>query len=62
MIHLQGYVNMDELNLHLQHLELGYMEFNNRLTPLSANTLNSEGNSLKQNGLFMHNIIYVAIS
>ena len=51
---------MDELNSRLQHLELGYMESNYRLTPLSADTLNSEGNSLKQNGLFMYNFIYVA--
>lgn len=60
MIHLQGYFNMDELNSRLQHLELGYMESNNRPTPLSANTLNSDGNSLKQNGLFMYNFICVA--
>lgn len=57
MIHLQGYFSIDELNPRLQHLELGYMEFNNRPTPVSANTLNSEGNSLKQNGLFIYNVI-----
>lgn len=54
MIHLQGYFSIDELNSRLQHMELGYMESNNRPTPLSANTLNSEGNSLKQNGLFIY--------
>ena len=56
MIQLQHYFSLNELNTRLQHLELGYMESNNRPTLLSTKTLNSEGNSLKQNGLFMYNV------
>ena len=50
MINVEGYFSIDELNSHMEHLELGYMENNNRPTLLSSKTLNSEGNSLKQNG------------
>ena len=50
MINVEGYFSIDELNSNMQHLELGYMENSNRPTLLSNKTLNSEGNSLKQNG------------
>ena len=50
MINVEGYISIDELNSHMEHLELGYMENNNRPTLFSSKTLNSEGNSLKQNG------------
>ena len=51
-IHSEAYFSIGELNSRLQNLELGYMESNNRPTPILSKTLNSEGNSLKQNGLF----------
>ena len=50
MINVEGYFSIDELNSHMQHLELGYMENSNRPSLLSSKTLNSVGKSLKQNG------------
>ena len=53
MINCEGYFSLDTFNSHLDNLELGYMESNNRPTTISMKTFNSEGNSLKQNGMFI---------
>lgn len=52
MISHEGYFTLEVFNSSLVNLELGSMESNNRPTVISTKTLNSEGNSLKQNGLF----------
>lgn len=61
MINREGYFTLEIFNSHLVNLELGYMESNNRPTVVSIKTLNSEGNSLKQNGMF-NNIIAFAVT
>ena len=64
MINHEGYFTLEIFNSYLVNLELGYMESNNRPTVISPKTLNSGGNSLKQNGLFNNcfccNYIYVS--
>ena len=56
MINHEGYFTLETFNSCLVNLELGYMESNNRPTVISARTLNSEGNSLKQNGMFNNHL------
>lgn len=51
MVSSEGYFTLETLNSHLEHIELGYMESNNRPTTISSKTFNSEGSSLRQNGL-----------
>ena len=43
---------LEHFNSRLQNVELGYMECKNRPTLIATSTFNSDGNSLKQNGLF----------
>jgi len=50
-VNRKKYFALDEFNSRLENLELGYMESKSRPTPVSQKTLNSESNSLKQNGL-----------
>ena len=52
MVNSEAYFTLDTFNCHLENLELGYMESNDRPTTISAKTFNSEGNSLKQNGMY----------
>ena len=56
MINHEGYFTLEVFNSHLVNLELGYMESNNRPTVISQRILNSEGNSLKQNGMFNNHL------
>lgn len=51
MVNSEGYITLDTFISHLENLELGYMESNNRPTTISTKTFKSEGISLKQNGL-----------
>ena len=41
---------IQELNSRLENVDLGYKEMKNKLTVISVKTMNSDGNSLKQNG------------
>lgn len=50
MINVENYFSVDMFNSKLQNLELGNTESKNRPTSVSIKTINSEGNSLKQNG------------
>lgn len=50
-VNSKKYFTLDEFNSRLENLELGYMESKSRPTLVSHKTLNSESNSLKQNGL-----------
>ena len=43
-------LTVQEFNSRLQNIDLGYMEMNNKPTATSVKTMNSNGNSLKQNG------------
>ena len=42
---------LKDFNSRLQNVELGYMECKNKPTSISVSTFNSNGNSLKQNGM-----------
>jgi len=53
MIDTEGYFSLDDLNSQLEHIELGYMESKDRPTAITAKTLYSSGNSLKQKGMVM---------
>lgn len=51
---VQGkYFTLENFNSRLENAELGYMECKNRPTRISATTFNSDGNSLKQNGMYV---------
>ena len=50
-VNVKHYFTLEEFNSRMENLELGYTESKNRPTLLSHKTLNSESNSLKQNGL-----------
>ena len=43
-------LTVQELNSRLENVDLGYMEVKNKPTLISVKTMNSDGNSLKQNG------------
>ena len=42
-------LTLEEFNSRLENVDLGYMEFKNKPTLVSGKTMNSDGNSLKQN-------------
>ena len=44
------FLTVQELNSRLENMDLGYMEVKNKPTLISVKTMNSDGNSLKQNG------------
>ena len=48
-----NYFTLEDFNSRLENIELGYMECKNRPTIVSAKTFNSDGNSLKQNGIYI---------
>ena len=50
-VSFESYLTLDTLNSKLENVELGSAESKNRPTSISLKTLNSDGNSLKQNGL-----------
>ena len=50
MIYRENYFTLDQLNSWIENLELGYMESSNCPTTISVTTINSDGNTLKQNG------------
>ena len=54
MINTEKYFTLDQLNSWIENLKLGYMESSNRPTTISAATLTSDGNTLKQNGTYAH--------
>lgn len=54
LIHTDKYFTLDQLNSWIENFELGYMESSNRPTTISAATINSGGNTLKQNGTYVH--------
>ena len=49
MIYEENYFTLDKINSRLENLELGSIESKSRPTPISSNTLNSDGSSLRQN-------------
>ena len=51
MIRTENYFTIDMFNCQLENIDFGYMEVKNKPTPLSSQTLSSDGNSLKQNGM-----------
>ena len=52
MVNREKFFTLTDFNSRLENLDLGYMESNNRPTQITLKTLNSDGNSLKQNGLY----------
>ena len=50
MITIENYFTLDMFNTKLENLELSTAESNNRPTSISLKNINSERNSLKQNG------------
>jgi len=53
MIRAENYFSLNTFNSRLENIDYGYMEIKNKPTPLSLQTLNSDGNSLKQNGMYV---------
>ena len=51
MIEEETYFTLENFNVCLKNLELGYMECKSRPTPISMRILKSTGNSLKQSGM-----------
>lgn len=51
MVSKENYFTLEELNSRIENFELGYMESKNRPTAISSNTLFSNGNTLRQNGM-----------
>lgn len=51
MINTKSYISLGELNTRLECLELGHMESKDQPTQIAQTTLQSSGNSLKQNGM-----------
>ena len=51
MIRAENYFTLDMFNSWLENIDFGYMEIKNKPTSLSLQTLSSDGNSLKQNGM-----------
>ena len=58
MINVDHYLTLETLNSKLENLELSNVESKNRPTTISQKTLNSDGNTLKQNGLCFLLIIF----
>ena len=50
LINTENYFTLDMFNTKLENLELGTAEFRNRPCSISQKIINSDGNSLKQNG------------
>lgn len=57
MINTESYIGLNDLNTRLKCLELGHMESKNRPTQITSTTLQSSGNSLKQNGIYCYAIL-----
>lgn len=49
----ENYFTLYNFNGWLENLKLGYTECKNRPTSISRKTLQSTGNSLKQNGMYI---------
>lgn len=47
------YFTLEELNSTIEHFDFGFAEGKNRPTPITALTLSSSDNALKQNGMYM---------
>ena len=54
MVYEEDYFTVAVLNACLENLELGYMESDDRPSPLDESRLHSNSSSLKQEGVFMH--------
>ena len=52
MIRVENYFTLNTFNSRLENIDYGYMETKNKPTSLSLQTINSDGNSLRQNGMF----------
>ena len=50
MINVENFFSVNMFNSKLRNLELSSAESKNKPTSISVKTINSEGNSLKQNG------------
>ena len=53
---IEDYLTLDNFNDWLENLELGYMEYKSRPTPISKKTLQSSRNSLKQSGNYCYGV------
>lgn len=51
MTRTENYFTLDIFNSRLENTDFGYMEAKNKPTSLSSQTVSSDGNSLKQNGM-----------
>ena len=61
MITEERYFTLDTLNTRMENLELGYMESEDRPTPISDTTLFSSGVFLKQAGMYLHHLMYTVL-
>ena len=61
MVNKEEYFTLEELNSRIENFELGYMESKNRPTAISSTTLFLNGNSLKQNGMCLFQVILLYI-
>ena len=52
MITTENYFTLSQFNSRLENLDYGYMEIKDKPTVISLQTLNSQGNSLRQNGKY----------
>ena len=52
MIREENYFTLNIFNSRLENIDYGYMEIKNKPTSLSLQNINSDGNSLRQNGMF----------
>ena len=52
LITTENYFTLSQFNSRLENLDYGYMEIKDKPTVISLQTLNSQGNSLRQNGKF----------
>ena len=52
MITTENYFTLPHFNSRLENLDYGYMEIKDKPTVIASQTLNSDGNSLRQNGKF----------
>ena len=52
MIRGENYFTLNAFNSRLENIDYGYMEIKNKPTSLSLQNINSDGSSLRQNGIF----------
>ena len=61
MMRTECYFPLSTLNSRLENIHYGYMEIKSKPSPISGQTINSDGNSLKQNGTYCIILYYMKI-